>query len=52
MSEKKDVLEQLTFRVPTSMISEIDAAWTGEGAFTTRSQGVRWLIRKGLDAIK
>jgi len=53
MKEKNDdPLEQLTFRVSTSMIREIDAAWTKRGIYETRSQGIRWLIRKGLDAVK
>gem|GEM_PF-6491752 len=44
-------LRLISFRASESMIKEIDKTWMDNGGFITRSQGLRWLIRKGLEAV-
>ena len=52
MSEDESDMKQVNTRLPDSMIREIDALWVGNGGFVNRSQGIRWLLKKGIDAVK
>jgi len=56
MSEDDGEYPQINIHMSEVMIREIDAAWTGRMAIDTdihnRSSGVKWLICKGLDALK
>ena len=42
---------KVAFRLSDVMLREIDAAWTNSG-LVSRSEGIRWLIRKGLDGVQ
>lgn len=44
--------EKITIRIKEMKLKEIDEAWTTVGFIETRSAGIKWLIEKGLNAIK
>ena len=42
---------RLNFRISDVKLREVDAAWVNAG-LVTRSEGLRWLINKGLEKVK
>lgn len=43
---------KVAFTLSEIMLREIDAAWVKSGCVVTRSEGIRWLIRKGLKKVE
>ena len=43
---------RVSFTSSDIMLREIDAAWTNYGCIVNRSEGIRWLIRKGLEEVR
>ena len=44
--------KQVAFTLSELMLREIDAAWVKSGHVVNRSEGIRWLIREGLEKVK
>lgn len=42
---------RLNFRISDVTLREIDAAWV-EFGLINRSEGIRWLLKKGLEKVK
>ena len=43
---------KIAFTLSDIMLREIDAAWVKSGHVVNRSEGIRWLIRKGLNKVE
>ena len=43
---------KVAFTLSEFMLREIDAAWVKSGHVVNRSEGIRWLIRKGLEEMQ
>jgi metal-responsive CopG/Arc/MetJ family transcriptional regulator len=43
---------RVSLRIPDVKMREIDAAWTQQGGMINRSEGLRWIINRGLEKVR